>query len=156
MPPHPLTNFEIMKYYENEPKFNGVYSRDNLSNQVKDGAYVINLDEHSDIGTHWVALYVKNNDMTYFDSFGVEHISKEIIKFIGRPLSSASLRKNVKANIFRIQAYDSIMCGYFCIGFINFMFKGKSLTEYTNLFSSNDFKKNDDTILNYFMSNMCI
>ena len=104
-----------MKYYENESRFNGVYSRDNLPNKIKDEAYVINLDEHSDIGTHWIALCVKNNDITYFDSFGVEHIPEEIIKFIGR--------KNVIANIFRIQAYDSIMCGYFCIGLINFMFK---------------------------------
>ena len=122
-----------MKYCENESRFNGVYSRDNLPNKIKDGAYVINLDEYSDIGTHWVALYVKNNDITYFDSFRVEHIPKEIIKFIGR--------KNVIANISRIQAYDSIMHGYFCIGFINFMLKGRSLTEYTNLFSPNNFIK---------------
>ena len=86
MQPHRLTNFEITKYYENESRFNGVYSRDNLS-KIKDGAYVINLDEYSDIGTHWIALHVKNNDITYFDSFGVEHIPKEIIKFIGRPSS---------------------------------------------------------------------
>ena len=77
MPPHPLTNFEIQKYYKNEPRFNGVYSRDNLP-KIKYGAYVINLDEYSDIGTHWAALYVNNNDVTYFDSFGVEHIPKEI------------------------------------------------------------------------------
>ena len=64
MPPYPLTNFEIQKYYHNQPRFNGVYSRDNLP-KVKDGAYVINLDEYSDIGTHWVALYVQNNDVTY-------------------------------------------------------------------------------------------
>ena len=70
MLPHPLTNFEIQKYYQNESRFNGVYSRDNLP-KIKDGAYVINLDEYSDIGTHWVALYVTNNDVTYFDSFGV-------------------------------------------------------------------------------------
>ena len=101
MPPHPLTNFEIIKYYENESRFNGVYSRDNLPNKIKDGAYVINLDEYSDIGTHWIALYVKNNNITYFDSFGVEHIPKKFIKFTGR--------KNVITNIFRIQAYDSIM-----------------------------------------------
>ena len=82
MPPHPLTNFEIIKYYENQSTFNGVYSRDNLPNKIKDGAYIINLDEYSDIGTHWIALYAKNNDITYFDSFGVEHIIKEIIKFI--------------------------------------------------------------------------
>ena len=73
-----------MKYYENESRFNVVYSRDNLPNEIRDGAYVINLDEYSDIGTHWVALYIKNDDITYFDSFGVEHIPKEIIKFINR------------------------------------------------------------------------
>ena len=141
MPPHPLTNFEIQKYYQNEPKFNGVYSRDNLS-EIKNGAYVINLDEFSDIGTHWVALYlggaslknVNNNDVTYFDSFGVEHIPKEIKASIDRSLSIA-------ANIFRIQAYDSIMCGYFCVGFIDFMLAGKNLTEFTNLFSLKNLKK---------------
>ena len=81
MPPHPLTNFEIQKYYQNEPRFNGVYSRDNLP-KIKDGAYVINLDEYSDIRTHWVALYVHNGDAIYFDSIGVEHIPKEIKAFI--------------------------------------------------------------------------
>ena len=146
MPPHPLTNFEIQKYYKNQTRFNGVYSRDNLPNKIKDGAYVINLDEYSDIGTHWVALYVKNNDVTYFDSFGVEHIPKEIKAFIDLSLS-------ITANTFRIQAYNSIMCGYFCIGFIDFMLAGKTLTEFTNLFSPNNFKKNDDIILNYFMNN---
>ena len=70
MSPHPVTNFDIQKYYQNEPRFNGVYSRDNLP-KVKDGAYVINLAECSDIGTHWVALCVHNNDVTYFGSFGV-------------------------------------------------------------------------------------
>ena len=145
MQSHLLTNFEIMKYYENKSRFNVVCSRDNLPNKIKDGTYVINLDEYSDIGTHWIVLYVKNNDITYFDSFGVEHIPKEIKAFIKN--------RNIKTNIFWIQAYDSIIFGYFCIGFINFMLKGKSLIEYTNLFSSNDFNKNDDTILNYFMNN---
>ena len=145
MPPHPLTNFEIQKYYENESRFNGVYSRDNLPNKIKDGAYVINLDEYSDIGTHWVALWVNNNNVTYFDSFGVEHIPKKIIKFIEN--------RNIKTNIFRIQAHDSIMCGYFCIGFINFMIKRKTLTDYANFFSPNNFKRNNDIILNYFMNN---
>ena len=93
---------------------------------------------------------MNNNDVTYFDSFGVEHIPKESKEFINRPLSSASKNKNIKTNIFRIQAYNSVMCGYFCIGFIDFMFKGKTLTEYTNLFSPNNFKKNDDIILSYF------
>ena len=92
-------------------------------------------------------MYVHNNDVTYFDSFGVEHIPKEIKTFINCSLSIAT-------NIFRIEAYDSIMWGYFCIGFIDFMLAGKTLTEYTNLFSPNNFKKNDDIILNYFMSNV--
>ena len=126
-PPHPLTNFEIQEYYQNEPRFNGVFSRDNLPNSIKNGAYVINLDEYRDIGTHWVALYVNNKIIIYFDSFGVEHIPKEIIKFIGN-------NKKIITNIYRIQAYDSLMCGYFCIGFINVMFDGNSLTDYTNLF----------------------
>ena len=97
-----------------------------IPNSIKNGAYVFNLDEYHDIGTHWVALYVNNNKIvTYFDSFGVEHIPKEIMKFIAH--------KKIIRNIFRIQAYDSIMCGYFCIGFIIFMFNGKRLTDYTNL-----------------------
>ena len=78
MPPHPLTNFEIQKYYENEPRFNGVYSWDNLPKEIKDGAYVINLDEHADTGTHWIALFCMKDEVIYFDSFGVEHIPKEI------------------------------------------------------------------------------
>ena len=106
MPPHPLTNFEIQKYYQNELRFNGVYSRDNFT-EIKDGVYVINLDEYSDIGTHWIALHVKN-DVVYFDIFVVEHIPKGIKAFIDSSLS-------ITTNIFRIQAYDSIMCGYFCI-----------------------------------------
>ena len=146
MPSHPLTNFEIRNYYQNEPRFNGVYSRDNLP-KIKDGAYVINLDEYSDIGTHWVALYVHNNDVTYFDSFSVENIPKEVKAFIDRSLS-------ITTNIFRIQAYDSIMCGYFCIGFIDFMLSGKTLTEFTYLFSPNNYKENDNIILNYFISNI--
>ena len=76
--PHPLTNFEIQVYYQSEPRFNETYSRDNLSHKINDGAYVINLDEYSDIGTHLIALYVNNKVVTYFHSFGVEHIPKEI------------------------------------------------------------------------------
>ena len=133
MPPHPLTNFEIQKCYQNESRFNGVYYRDYLP-KIKNGACVINLDEYSDIGTHWVALYVRNNDVTYFDYFVVKHVPKEIKTFIGRPLS-------IKTSILRIQAYDSIMCRYFCIGFIDFMLAGKVLTEFTNLFQPNNFKK---------------
>ena len=129
MSPHPLTNFEIQKYYQNEPRFNGVYSRDNLT-KIKGRIFVINLDKYSNIGTHWVALYVRNNDIAYFDSFGVEHIPEETKAFIGN--------KNIQKKIFRIQTYDSIMCGYFCFGFIHFVLAGKTLTNFTNLFSSND------------------
>ena len=84
MPPHPLTNFEIQKYYQNEPK------------------------------THWIALYVNGNNIIYFESFRVEHIPREIKKLIGN--------KSI-TNIYRIQAYNSIMCIYFYIGFIDFMLK---------------------------------
>ena len=136
MTPHPLTNFEIRAYYQNEPRFNGVYSRDNLQVKVKDGVYLINLDDYSDIETHWIALYANKKTVTYFDSFGIEHISQEIRVFIAD--------KDIIASIYRIQSYDSIVCGYFCIGFINYMFMGKSLTDYTNLFSPSNFKKNDD------------
>ena len=83
IPPHPLTDFEIKEYYENEPRFIGVYSRDNLPKTIKNGAYVINLDEYADVGTHWIALHVKNNEVICFDSFGVEHVPKDIKKFIG-------------------------------------------------------------------------
>ena len=124
-----------------------MYSRNNLPNKIKRGAYVINLDEYKNTGTHWVSLFVKTNEVIYFDSFGVEHIPKEINKFIDTTKSSSLERnKKIKANIFRIQAYDSIMCGYFCIEFINYMLKGKTLLDYTNLFPPNDFKKNDQII----------
>ena len=142
MKPHPLTNFEIQKYYENEPRFNGVYSRNNLPRKIKDGAYAIYLNEHSDTGTHWIALFCNRNKIVYFDSFGVEHITEEIKEFIDN--------RKIKANIFRLQANNSVMCGYFCIGFIDFMFANKTLTDYTNLFSPYDFDKNDQIILSYF------
>ena len=119
-------------------------SRDNIP-KIKGRVYVVNLDEYSDIRT-WIALYVLNHDVTYIDSFGVEHIPKEIKAFIGD--------KNIKTDIFRIQIYDSIMCQYFCIGFIGFMLSGKTLTDFTNLSSSNNLKKNDDVILNYFVTNV--
>ena len=137
LPFHPLTNFDIMDYYKNEPRFIGVYSRNNLRKTIKKGAYVINLDEYNDIGTHWIALYVRNNCI-YFDSFGVEYIPNEIKQFIGN--------KDTISNIFRLQVYDSIMCGYFCLAFIDFMFAGKTLLQFTNLFSPYDFKKNDKIV----------
>ena len=88
----------------------------------------------------------RNNDVTHFDSFGVGHIPKEIKTFINN--------NNIKTNIFGMQAYDSIMRGYFCIGFIDFMLAEKTLTKFTYHFSPNNFKKNDDLILNCFMPNV--
>ena len=99
IPPDPVTNFEIQAYYQNESRFNGIFSRDNLPKRsstikITNGASVVNLDEYHDIGNHWVALYVNNKTITYFDSFGVEHIPKEIVKYIDN--------KNIITNIFRI------------------------------------------------------
>ena len=145
MLPHPLPIFDIQKYFQNEPRFNGVYSRDNLT-KTKDGAYLTNLYKYSDFETHWVALYVHSNGVPFFDSLDVEHIPKEIKTFVGN--------KNIKTNIFRIQAYNSIMYRYFCIRFTAFVPAGKTLTGFTNLFSPNNFLKNDDIILNYFMKNV--
>ena len=145
MQPHSSTIFEIQKCYQNKPRFNGVYSRNN-SRKIKDRGYIINLDEYSHIGTHWIALYVQNIDVTYFGSFGVEHVPKEIKAFVSN--------KNIKTSIFRIQAYDSIMCGHFCTGFIDFMLAGKTLTDFRNIFSPDNFKRNDDIILAIFMANV--
>ena len=101
---HPLTDFDIRKYYQNESRFNGGYSKDNLPNKIQDGAYVISLDEHADFGTHWIAIYKVNNNVTYFENFGVEHNSKEIKKFIDK--------STVVTHIFSLQVYDSMMCEY--------------------------------------------
>ena len=101
----------------------------------------MNLDEYADVGTHWIALYVSNNEIIYFDSFSVEYIPKEIRNFIGN--------KNIKTNIFRIEANNLIRCGYFCVKFIHFMLKGKTLIDFTSPFSDYDFERIDDIILNY-------
>ena len=136
--PHPLTNFEIQKCYQNEPKLHGLYSRDNLPDKVKDGVYVINLEEYFDTGPHWTALYALNNHVTYFDSFGVEYIRKEVKKFFE---GSAIKASTITTNVYRFQVYDLVMFKYFCIGFIDFILKGKSLIDFNNLFSTNNFKK---------------
>ena len=91
-------------------------------------------------------MYTLNNNVIYFDSFGVEHIPKEIKRFMNK--------LTIVTNIFRIQAYASIMCGYFCIGFVDFMLAGRTLTDFTSLFSPSNFKKNNNIILNYFMTNV--
>ena len=130
MASHPLTNFKIQKYHQNESKFNDVYSRYNLT-------LILKL-----IGLFCMFIIM----VLLISILLVEHILKETKTFIND--------KNIKTNIFRIQAHDSIMSGYFCIGFIDFMFATKTFTEFTNLFSPNNFKKNDDIILNYFTNNV--
>ena len=110
--------------------------------KIKDGAYVINLDKYADVGTYWITLFCKRSVIVYFNSFGVEHVPEEIKEFVGN--------KNIKANIFRVQANNSVMYGYFCIGFIDFMLAGKKLSDFTRLFSRYDFEKNDSIILSYF------
>ena len=114
MPPHPLTKFEKEKYFQNKPKFNRVYSRNSLR-KIKDGTYVKMFDVFKSIGTHWIVLYLNGNNIIYFDSFQIEHIQKEIQTFI--------VNKNIIINIYEIQAYNLIMCGYFLVGFIDFMVK---------------------------------
>ena len=133
-----MINFEIQRYYQNEAKFN---SRDNLPNELNDWTNVISVDKYAEVSTDWIALYVLDNDVTYFESFGFEHVSKEIRRFTGN--------KNMQTNIFRIYAFYSLMCGYFCVEFIDYMFSGKNLMDYNNLLSLNDFKKNDKVILRY-------
>ena len=110
-----------MKYYQNEPRFNGVYSRNN-SPKLNGEAFVLKLDEYKSIETHWIALHVNGNKIIFFHSLGVEHIPVEIKKFIEN--------KNIITNIYGIQAYDLIMRGYFCIGFIDFMLIGKCLQKF--------------------------
>ena len=102
-----------------------------MSKTIRNGTYVINLDEYADVGPHWIALYVKNNEVIYFDGFDVEHVPKEIKRFTGH--------KNIKTNLFTTQADNSQMCGYLCIGFISFMFSNKTLIVFTSLFSPYDF-----------------
>ena len=138
MQPRPLNNFEIQKYCQNKPKCSGVYSRKNLS-KIKNGIFIMNLDECESLETHRIILNANAENVTYFDSFRVEHVSEEIRKF----------SKNVIANTYRIQAYHSIMCEYFCIGFIDFTWKDENLLEYTNLFSAYNYKKNDKIRLKY-------
>ena len=109
-------------------------SRNNFPN-IKDGAYVINLDDKNSTGTHWVPLFIDKNTAVYFDSFGIEYIPLDALNKIGD--------KSITHNIFRMQDDESIMCRFYCIAFIEYMLAGKTLLDYTTLFSPNDYKKND-------------
>ena len=109
---------------------------------MNDGIYIINLDEYKSIGSHWIALYVSGDNVTYCDTFGVDHIPKEIKNFIRI--------KIIMKNIYKIKEYNSVMCRYFCIGFIDFIVKSTSMLNYTNLSSSKEYKKNHKIVLKYF------
>ena len=132
-----MTTTEIQRF-----KFKGVDSRNYLSN-IKVGVYVVSLEEYKSIGPRWVALYVNDNTTTYFDCFGNENVPEEMKTLIKN--------ENI-ASFYRMQAYNSIICWYFCIWFIDFMFKDKSLTDFMNLFSPLNLKKkkNDKEILNFW------
>ena len=152
MLPHSLTNFEIQKY-QNDSKFNGVYSRNNLF-KLKYVAYVINLtsiNQQELVGQPCKGMVI---NLTYFDSFRVEHTAKNFncfgVERILRKIKKSIGSENITTNIFRIQAYDSAMCQQFCIGFIDCMLKGATLLEYANLFSSNKYEKSDKIMLKYF------
>ena len=123
-----------------------IYLKEILFKKIKDGAYIINLDEYVNVGTHQITLFCEKNEIIYFDSFGVEYIPEKIKEFIKKFLGN----KNIKTNIFRVQEYNSIMCGYFCLGFIDFMLAGKKVTDQTNFFSPHDLKKKGNIILSYF------
>ena len=104
--------------------------------------YVIDLDDKNSKGTHWVSLFTDKNTAVYFDSFGIEYIPKEVLSKIKD--------KSITHNIFRTQDNVSIMCGFYCIAFIEYMLAGKTLSDYTNLFFPNDYKKNGEIIYKYF------
>ena len=138
---HPLNNIEITNYFKYEPRFNEVFSRNNL-HRIKDGAYLINLDDKNSKGTHWVSLFIDRSTAVHFDSFGIEFVPQEVLNKIKN--------KSINHNIFRIQDNESVTCGFYCIAFIGYMLAGKTLLDYTNLFSPNDYKKNDKIIYVYF------
>ena len=109
---------------------------------MKDGAYVINLDDKNSKGTHSVSLFINRNTAVYLDSFGIEYIPQEVL--------NKTKVKSITNNIFRIQNKESIMRGFYCISFIEYILPGKALLDYTNLFSLNDYNKNGKVIYKYF------
>ena len=129
---HPVSNIETFNYLNYENKFNDVLSRNNLT-RINDGDHVINFDDKKSKRTHWVSLFIDRSTAVYFDSFGSEYIPLEILQKIRD--------KSITRNIFRIQDDESIMCGFYCIPFIEYILAGKTLSDYTNLFSINHYKK---------------
>ena len=128
----PLKNIQITNYFNYKPKLNGAFSRNNLP-RIKDGVYIINLDDKKSNITHWVSLFTDRSAPVYLDSFGIEYIPQEI--------SNNIKHKSITHNTFRIQGNKSIMSGFYCITLIEYMLAVKTLLDYTNLFSPNDYKK---------------
>ena len=120
VPLQPLSNIKITKHFSHKPRFNGIFSRNNLS-RIKDGPYVINLDDKNSKATHWVSLFINRNTVVYFDSFGIEYIPQEVLNKIRD--------KSITHNIFSIQNNDSIICRFYCIDFIAYMLAGKTLLD---------------------------
>ena len=131
----------MTKYFNYELRFNGVCPRKHLP-RIKDGAYFININDKNSKGTNWFSLLIDRNTAVYFDSFGIEYIPLEILNKIRD--------KSITHNMFRIQDNESIIFGFYCITFREYMLAGKTLLDYTNLFSPNDYKKNDKIIYKYF------
>ena len=138
---HSLSNIEITNYFKYQPRFKGVFSRNNLP-RIKDGTYIINLDNKNSKGTHKVSLFTDRNTVVNFDSFGIKYIPLDVVNKFKHKL--------ITHNIFRIQDKESITCGFYCIAVIEYVLAGKTLLGYTNLFSPNDYKKNDKIIYKHF------
>ena len=140
MQPLLLTNFEIQNCCQKKPRFNGVYPRNNLL-KIKDRAYVINVDEYESIGAHWIACMWMVIMWHVLITLELNIFRKKLEKNIDN--------RNIGTSVFRVQAYDAIMCGYFCIGFTYFMLRGKRLLDYNNIFSSESYEGTEKTILKY-------
>ena len=131
MPLPILSNIKTAKYFNYDPRFNGVFSRDNLP-RMKDGAYIINLNDKQSEVRHWVSFFILH-------SFGIDYIPQKVLRKIKD--------KSITHNIFRAQSDESIMSEFYCIIFIEYMLAGKTLLDYTNLFSSTNYRNNDKTYI---------
>ena len=140
VPLHPLNNIEITIYFKYEPRFNCVFSRNNLPG-IKDRVYIASLGDKNSKGKHWVSLFIDKYTTVYFDSFGIKYVPLVVLNKIKD--------KSLTHNIFRIQDNESIMCWFHCIAFIAYIVAAKSLLDYINLFSPNDYRKNDKIVYKY-------
>ena len=144
VPVHPFGKIEITKYSNYRPRFHNIFSRDNLP-RINDNAYAINLDDKQSNGTHWVPLFIDKNTAVQFNSIWTGYNPQDALNEI--------TDKSITHNIFRIQSDDSVMCEFNSIDFIECKIVGKTLFDYTNLFSPNIYQKNDKIIDKYFKEN---